>query len=232
MDDVKNSVAKHETDSQTVAGSVATDVKVSSRRRLLRQGASVVAVTLASRPVLAWHCKSPSAWGSELINPNTSLAANAGHKSYTDETWTITNWVGNSSRNNFGQPWAKLKAAYPSLYDASTKTNNAFDYTKVTVLKLFSSVPNVVRPAGLLDTAKVKDVLTVGSDFQKYLIVAQLNYILLAPLLSPNDLDMCLSLADLQQMAKGSYSPQNMPGVVWGPAQIKDYLYNNWIVRP
>lgn len=203
-----------------------------SRRRLFRQGAAVVAVTLVSRPVLAWHCKSPSAWGSEQINPNTSLKTNAGHNSYTDETWTISNWVNNTSRNSFGQPWVKLKNKYTRLYDNSTKTSNQFDYSKVTVSKLFSTVTSITRPAGLNDSAKVKDVLAYGSDLQKYTIVAQLNYLLLAPLPTPNDLDRCVTLVELKEMATGTYTPPNMPNVVWGPAQIKEYLYNNYIVVP
>lgn len=203
-----------------------------SRRRLFRQGASVVAVTLASRPVLAWHCKSPSAWGSEQINPNTSLSTNAGHNSYTDETWTISNWVSNTARNNFGQPWVKLKEKFPLLIDKSTKTNGSFDYKKVTVKKLFATVSGLGRPTGLNDTAMVKDILSMGSDLQKYTIVAQLNYVLLAPLTSPNDLDKCVTLLDLRQMASGSYSPPNMVNVTWGAQDIVDYLYNNWIVRP
>jgi len=214
------------------AEQAADDALPASRRRLLRQGAAVVAVTLVSRPVLAWHCKSPSAWGSEQLNPNTSLKTNAGHNQYADETWTITNWVQNTSRNGFGQPWAKLKSKYPSLYDKTTKTSYQFDYTKVSVGKLFSVVSVLARPGGMSDSAKVKDILSFGTDLQKYTIVAQLNYLLLAPLAPPNDLDRCVTLVELKEMATGVYTPPNMPNVVWGPAQIKDYLYNNWIVVP
>lgn len=208
-----------------------------SRRHLFRKGASVIAVTLVSRPVLAWHCKSPSAWGSELINPNTSLKTNDGHGSYADETWTISNWVSNESRNNFGKPWAKLKSKFPALKDSSTTSTDSrgstyFDFTKVTVKKLFASVSGLARPSGLTDSAKMTDVLSMGGDLQKYTIVAQLNYILLAPLASPNDLDKCLTLQDLQRMASGSYSPSNLGTVTWGPMEIKSYLFNNWIVRP
>ncbi|KXB31368.1 hypothetical protein AT959_06760 [Dechloromonas denitrificans] len=84
----------------------------------------------------------------------------------------------------------------------------------------------------MTDSTKMTEVLSLGSDLQKYTIVAQLNYILLAPLGTPNDLDKCLTLQDLQRMATGSYSPSNMGSVTWGPMEIKDYLFNNWIVRP
>lgn len=231
MDDKENLAAANETSVEPQVQPSAERV-AHSRRRLFRQGASVVAVTLASRPVLAWHCKSPSAWGSELINPNTSLATNAGHNAYTDETWTIANWVNNTSRNGFGRPWKQLKQKYPSLYDSSTKKDGAFDYTLVTVKKLFDTVAGLARPGGLSDDAKVQSILSMGSDLQKYTIVAQLNYILLAPLSSPNNLDKCVTLLDLQQMASGSYSPPNMPGVTWTAQDIVDYLYANWIVRP
>jgi len=232
MDDKENLAAANETSVESIVQPSVEPV-AHSRRRLFRQGASVIAVTLASRPVLAWHCQSPSAWGSVQINPNTSLKTNAGHNAYTDETWTISNWVSNTARNSFGQPWVKLKQKFPSLSDASTKNKKGvFDYTKVTVKKLFDTVSGLGRPTGLSDTAIVKEVLSMGSDLQKYTIVAQLNYVLLAPLSSPNDLDKCVTLLDLRQMASGSYSPPNMVNVTWGPLDIVDYLYNNWIVRP
>lgn len=212
------------------AGSPAKPALASARRRLLKKGVAVapVVLTLASRPVLAWHCKSPSAWGSEQLNPNTSLAGNDGHKSWADETWSITNWIKNTNYNSFGQPWAKLYAKYPGI---KSNTGAAFDYTKVTVAKLFGNVPGLGRPSGLSDSATVKTVLSSGGEFQKYIIVAQLNYVLLAPLASPNDLDRCITLAELKKMASGSYSPPNVD-VVWNQTDIKNYLYNNWIVRP
>ncbi|MBK1679323.1 hypothetical protein [Rhodocyclus tenuis] len=202
-----------------------------SRRRLFRQGAAVVAVTLVSRPVLAWHCKSPSAWGSEQLNPNTSLKTNAGHASYADETWTIDNWVNNTSRNNFGQPWGKLKSSYSKVYDKTNKTGGQFDFRKVTVGKLFSTVGALTRPSGMSDTDIVVNVLNT-KDFRSYVIVAQLNYLLLAPLATPNDLDRCVTLVELKEMATGTYTPPNMRHVVWGQGQIIEYLNNNWIVVP
>lgn len=198
------------------------------RRRLIKIGASSIPVvmTLASKPVLAWHCKSPSAWGSEQLNPNTSLS----HNEYQDETWTITNWKGNTARSAVGtsmKPWDKLKSVYPSIYDSSTKTNNAFDYTKVKVSKLFSVVSTLGRPSGLSDSTTIKTVLTSGTTFQKNIICAQLNYLLLSPL-SLNQMESCIDFSELKKMAAGSYSPPTLPGVTWNSTQIVTYLQNNY----
>jgi len=200
----------------------------SARRRLLKRGISIapVVLTLASRPVLAWHCKSPSAWGSEQLNPNTSLKANAGHKSWADETWSISNWMNNTAYNGFGKPWEKLYAKFPGI---KSNAGNSFDFRKVTVGKL--SATGIGIPGGLNTDATVVSVLSSGGEFQKYIIVAQLNFLLLAPLASPNDLDMCISSIELKKMASGSYTPPNLT-VVWNSTDIKNYLYENWIVRP
>ena len=204
------------------------------RRRLIKLGAATVPVvlTLASRPVLAWHCKSPSAWGSEQINPNTSLATNAGHNSYADETWTITNWRDNTARSAVGTttvPWRKLYQAYPCLRnDTCNASAAAIPYSNVTVARLFAKVP-IARPAGLTDTTTIKTVLTSGTDFQKYIICAQLNYLLLQSL---NDMDLCITFEELKKMATGVYSPPNMPTVTWTATDIVSYLRNNWFTRP
>lgn len=203
-----------------------------ARRRLLKLGTVSVPVvaTLASRPALAWHCKSPSAWGSEIINPNTSLKTNAGHQSYPDETWYISNWRDNVARSSAGftaKPWEVLYAKFPSIKDPSTSTSGQFDYKKVTVGKLKSVI------AGFASTANSNDnvvaVLTSGSDLPRSTIVAQLNYILLSPL-AANQMESCLSPQALQAMAKGNYSPQGS-GQTWSASQIKTYLYNNYIAR-
>lgn len=194
--------------------------RVSSRRRLFRQGASVVAVTLVSRPVLAWHCKSPSAWGSTQINPNTSLKTNEGHQEYGNETWTISNWKNNSIRYDVSssRPWNRLKARYSGLTGG---------YANITVSKLYSTVTAIKLPTGVNANAKVVDVLATGS-FQAYIIVAQLNHLLLAS----SGWDKCLSLAEINDMADGQYSPGDVQSVVWRQDEIKQYLYENWIVRP
>ena len=225
----KTATEVHPTDNSASSSSPSASV---TRRRLLKLGTVSVPVvaTLASRPALAWHCKSPSAWGSEIINPNTSLQTNAGHQSYPDETWYITNWKDNVARSNVGfsgKPWDVLLSKYPALKDASTTTSGKFDYTKVTVGKLKSTIGGFASTASSSD--KVVTVLASGSDLPKSTIVAQLNYILLSPL-AANQIESCLSPQTLQAMANGTYSPPGS-GQVWSTSQIKTYLYNNYIAR-
>ncbi|MDO8179450.1 MAG: hypothetical protein Q7T62_14510 [Undibacterium sp.] len=220
------------TESVDASVHISTPTASMSRRKLLKLGTAAVPVvaTLASKPALAWHCKSPSAWGSEIINPNTSLRTNAGHQSYPDETWYISNWRDNVARSSAGfggKPWTVLCTKYPSLKDASTTTGNSFDYLKVTMAKLQLAIPGLVSTAS--PGAKVKDVLASGSDLQKSTLVAQLNYILLSPLGS-NQMESCLPPQALQAMARGTYSPAGL-NRTWDAAAIKKYLFENWIAR-
>ena len=208
-------VTKNNTDLHRGEGEVIAQPVAHSRRRLFRQGASVVAVTLVSRPVLAWHCKSPSAWGSELINPNTSLATNAGHRTYEDETWKITNWKNNSGRAGLGKPWDKLKMRLGSPQG-----------TKNSDIKL-NNVPGMTAPNGLSLDQKIVDVLNSGTDFQKYIVVAQLNLLLLAG--NRNGIDECLSADDLKNMARKIYPTS---GTRWSETDIVTYLDKNYIVIP
>lgn len=204
-----------------------------SRRKLIKLGASTVPVvaTLASRPALAWHCQTPSAWGSEIINPNTSLKANAGHKTYGDEVYYISNWYNNNTNgSSMGtNPWEALLAMKPSLKTSATSDSSGnFSYTKVTVGFFFSTCTNIVRPSGLTDTTKLYTVFNTGS-FQAAVIVAQLNFWLLSTA-SGNDVEFCVDSTKLKAMAGGSYSPPNL-GVTWDATQIKNYLSQNWIAR-
>ena len=227
------------------AGSVAS----SSRRRLLKFGSAAVpvAATLASKPALAWDCMSPSAWGSEQINPNTSLKGDTkAHPKFTDETWTCVQWAGNTTRNGVsGAPWTKLFAAYGALSTAC-----GGDYTKVTVLMLKQNIPTFVIPKGLGNTVRpcrakisnvwVDGILTSGSgytDFQKLALIAQLNYLLLGKDLSwkaclkrPTDGAGAVVPKALQDMAtNGQFVP--VPGVTWNDAGIAQYLSANYIAK-
>lgn len=240
MSDTRN----NDVQTNSVADNAGETVKpevVSVRRRFLKGGASLapVVLTLASRPVLAWHCKSPSAWGSEIINPNTSLKNNAGHASYIDETWTISNWRDNTPRTGngleddgvAGKPWSELLLACPGLYSDATKSKNKrnsyyFDFRKVTVAHLVAFVPGFVNP-GFATTKLVKDVLS--NDAKTYALVAQLNYVVLKNVKFSNGIDDCLREGQLAQMATGTYMEN---GQAWDLQKVKDYLYNNWVVRP
>jgi hypothetical protein len=193
-----------------------------SRRRLIRLGAAAVPVvaTLASRPALAWHCKSPSAWGSEILNPTTSLRTNPGHQSYPDETWYISTWVGNTQRNGV-KPWDKFFSLYTDIKAAAS--NN---YQNVTISQLASKGFNCGTASG---TAKVYQVLANGSALQKSTIAAKLNFKCLSAF-SSSQMAECLTFANLYAMASGSYSPPGT-GMTWNSTRIVQFLYDNWIAR-
>jgi len=228
---------------EMAAGAIgdARPVASPARRRLIKLGTAAVPVvaTLTSRPAFAWHCQSPSAWGSEIINPNTSLKTNAGHRVYADETWTITNWTTNTPRIGSGldddgvtgKPWSELLTVSSSLYNDQTKTKNSkgryyFDFQKVTVGHLVSFVSGFVNPGFSNDTL-VRNV--TSSDPKTYPLIAQLNYIVLKQVKFNNDIDMCIKDGQLADMASGTYRES---GQGWSSQKVKEYLYNNYIVRP
>lgn len=215
-----------------------------SRRRLIRAGAAAVPVvaTLASRPALAWDCQSPSAWGSEQLNPNTSLKNNAGHNKYRDETWTISNWQGNNARPITGvsdKPWNYLVSKFPGVLNTNNAQKNSqgnwinFDYTKVTFSNL-SSVTGFYNP-GFSNSAKVSSSLSntqADTNINSYFVVAQLNFVLLAPVEGtkdvPNLLDRCVTASEINAMVKGTYPKVSE---AWSAKKVWAYLHNNWIVR-
>lgn len=214
-----------------------------SRRRLIKLGTAAVPVvaTLASRPALAWHCQSPSAWGSEQINPNTSLKNGVAHKTYIDETWTINNWKTNTPRTvvdfatgvDAGAPWNELCIACPKLLtipECYTKKNSksVFDYKKVTVGYLMTC--GFVNP-GFATTLLVKDVPsgTYGTQPRTYALIGQLNYAVLKKARFKNDIDSCLKDGQLESMIAGTFDGGDG---MWSLTKVSEYLFNNWVVTP
>lgn len=211
MSDKPNNQQQEKISVENVAEPAITPV-APARRRLLKSGVGLapIVLTLASRPVLAWHCKSPSAWGSEQLDPTTSLKTNQGHASYADETWTVTNWKTNTSRANLGRPWKKL-----GYY------NGTWQQVKLSQLQS----RGVTIPTGVDTNTKVIDFLGSGTEFQKAIVVAQLNCILLSSVRN------CITLGELNKMASGMYSPPHVD-VTWYSTDILQYLQSNWIAVP
>ena len=187
------------------------------RRRLLKVGATgaSVALTLTSRPARAWHCNSTSAWGSAQLAQTTSTTARNTSHQLTDECWSITEWVNNTSHGSLGQPWPHL---------GCTTTTQINKYTVGTLYQPYGGIPT-----GLAGSNSLMDKLKNGTQFQKYMLVARLN----AKFVS--NVQTCLrnNLTDqLPLMASGSYSPPNLKGVVWNQSEIIQYLDSNWMVKP
>jgi hypothetical protein len=206
------------------------DKHLTSRRRLIKLGgvAAPVALTLTSRPVMAWHCNTTSAWGSAQINPNLSTNARNDKNKIVDNTWTISNWVNNHQGVGPGLPWVELGVRYK--IDATTLSSK-HHFTKLTVKWLFTKT-NFPTPPALngQGTAKLIDVLNGGDKWSKFMVVARLNAALV--LNAATCMKSSTGVDQLSLMAQGSYTPSNLGGVVWDQAMIMEYLEKNYIVLP
>lgn len=203
-------------------GSVAS----ASRRRLIKLGTAAVPVvaTLASRPAMAWHCKSPSAWGSnptlEDANLTASQKANPAHDVVLDEVWTVKNWCDNSTRYNLANPWDVVKGKC-----GLTKNFTAITFADISKL-------GITWPSAVDTSKKVVNVLNANGGAQNpptyinAMIVALLNYKLIG---KSNGLAQCMMPLDIQEMASGKIEISK--NVTWYEKEIRDYLYNNYVSR-
>lgn len=200
------------------------------RRRFMKIGASAVPVslTLGSRPVMAWHCNTTSAWGSAiLLNGGASVKARAEAKRLQGtECWYLANWVSDNCNGTSltVKPWSAAgKLAFGS-------PNNTSSYTKRN-LKISNIFPQGLVGVNSGDTVmSVLTRLAPGSDYRAYLIAARLN-----ALYAPNkDVAKCTisnGVDMTQQMAKlgaGAFKPSNA-SAPWTADNIKQYLTANWL---
>lgn len=180
-----------------------SDDKLYTRRRLLKAGVSAapIVLTLASRPVLAWHCKPPSAFASANLSHRTQ-------QQWPDEnTKYISDWINASS---WPSPYVKtdIKGRWGQVITPAT----------------------TMVGAGLgSSTATMLSRLQGGSNLEKYTVAALLNIAsgtVPGDCLTPTELKKMFN-----EGQSGNYSPPDSPGIMWGPTQIVAYLYDNWIVR-
>lgn len=201
------------------AAAAANAVKSARRRRLLKLGATgvPVALTVASRPVLAWSCNTTSAWGSAQMMPNASTAARNTATKLADETWTITNWKNNTTRSTLSSPWTRFL----------TYKNSSASFKSLLVTALYGA--SGPFPNGVYSTDKIYDVICASrGTFAQYMIVAKLNSLLIT------NVSSCLKsngVDQLPRMQGGSYLPPN-GGSAWSSSVIQDYLAANSIVMP
>jgi len=238
-----NDTNQDSTPESVVAPAAKPVVKSPSRRRLIKLGTAGVPVvaTLASSPAMAWHCRTASAWGSNMTaNLTASQKASPAHDDVEDECWAISNWCKNEARSDTGissKPWDALKNKCSNIYinvpakDPSTKKTiaSADRFKYVTVDSLVSAC-GIVKPAGCNGGAKVVDVLNNGGDdFSRCIIVAQLNFLFPT---ARNNIQWCAKNAkgvnQLPLMAKGTYQPGGV-GETWQKGKIVSYLRNNWM---
>lgn len=226
--------ASQQVDGQAPSAGPAMASPVSSaRRRLIRLGAAAVpvAATVASRPALAWHCQTPSAWGSEMMDTNTSLK-NTNSPYLVDETWTCANWAANSDRGIGSKPLDKLK----SKLGVGTTASN------ITIGEVASRVSGF-NAMGVATSKKITWAMSGSNctNWVKLALCAQLNYYTLGSwkgwmaCLNSNSQAPSANVIPpaMQQMILGTYSPSGLSSGsysgTWSQAQVIAYFNNNWI---
>jgi hypothetical protein len=164
-----NEKTESQNDENTAAGRESD--KQLARRRLLKAGVSAapVVLTLVSRPVLAWHCKPPSAYASANLSQRVQ-------RTWTDDgTKTIYEWVQYS-------PWPSpyVKSGYWNGWqwlNATTMAGAGLGSSGETMLSRLQQGSSLEKHviAALLNIAYGKvpgDCLTV-SELQKMFIYGQ-----------------------------------------------------------
>jgi hypothetical protein len=197
-------------------------VRSPSRRRLIKLGAAGVPVvaTLASSPALAWNCKNPSAWGSNVV---ASQKANASNVAREYETWYISNWKNcNGTNTSMGNPWAALKAKWSAL---------PANFKDITLgnLRNVNAISQCPRNYG--DSTKAYTLICSSDSFAVSILVAMLNCavgpsqaIIKGCVSSSSGVNQLNAMALLQYTPPGGLTP-------WTETTIKKYLYENWIAR-
>lgn len=216
------------------------------RRRFIRLGAGSVPVglTLTSRPVMAWHCYTTSAWGSQRadgVAAGTSvynrLERNVGTTRINgDECWSITNWVNNTGRGSGWRyatpPWQYVGGNVMKKDGTSTqKAQHAKDNLSV----------GAVFPGGFIGggtSTKCWDVIKDGghNTLAGRILIAGLNRLYAEPshknvmnaCLNPTSYDPGSDQLALMARLGTAYKP---PGrsVAWTEQEIKSYLSASYL---
>lgn len=198
------------------------------RRRFIQAGVVPVGLTLASRPAMAWHCNSTSAWGSALLRDGgASVKARAATAVINNtECWNVSNWTGNTVRGEVSPmtPWGVVSAqAFRGKGD---------DYAKKNLL-----IKNVF-PAGHWQfgpNVKVTDAFATGGSagIGTLVLVARLNAMFaghrVAECALSNGVDMIQKMAST---GPGLFKPTNSTGLAWAEKDYRRYLVENYLALP
>jgi hypothetical protein len=179
-------------------------VDMPSRRRWLRAGlkASPVVLTLASQPVLAWQCKTPSAHASANLSRGTYQQVE-----YHKSPGTCSDW-----KTKFNSPstpcyptggGGALEIPYPCSHTSSCST---------------------LMGSGRTDS--IKYVLNNGTTWEKACLTAMLNA------KCGRVETYCADEADFGKMWREGDSYSSSAGKVWSKAMVVDYLSSTGFARP
>jgi len=209
------------------------------RRRFIKLGGAAVptALTLASRPVMAWHCNTASTWGSAQGTTNSSYTRSQDSKRlFPDETYTTACWLNNSTRANLGaNPWAQsplncnttdtTKQSHYKFYTVGQLTGGASIFgvnNTDTVLSVLKGTPQ--KPKLPFDGTCVTSTSATG-EFQKLMLVAWLNFRVLN-----TTLNKCLMPGQTNVLVKlGDLSYVGPTGVPWTKQDVVKYLKKNFV---
>lgn len=215
------------------------------RRRFIKLGGAAVptALTLASRPVMAWHCNTASTWGSAQGQSNSSYTRSQdATRLFPDETYTTSCWINNSARATLGgNPWG-LTPLSCDTNPAHYKQANYFKNYTVTQLLAGTGASGITGistgdtvwsilngTAQQTDPVKGYGYFVPGTstcgEFQKLMLVAWLNLKVQSAVLN-----QCLvpgSTNVLVNMSTVNYIGPT--GAKWDQATIVTYLKKNFI---
>ena len=179
-------------------------VKLLSRRKWLRAGlkASPAVLTLASQPVLAWKCKTPSAHASANLSRGTYQEVE-----YTKCPGTCGDWK------------HKCDSPTTTCYPTGGGGELLFPYPYT-----HNSSCSSLMGSGRTDS--IKYVLTYGTTWEKACVTAVLNA------KCGRVETYCADEADFKNMWQmgDSYSPS--AGKTWTKAEVVDYLSSTGFARP
>lgn len=230
----------------TAVDATARQLASARRRRFIKLGGAAVptALTLASRPVMAWHCNTASTWGSAqgMANSAYTRSRDLNVRLFEDETYTTACWLTNTTRANLSpNPWARAPLG------CNTTTPTASNYFKAyTVAQLLAGTGASISGVNTADTvwsilngaarrpAKypfdgtyANGTSTCG-DFQKLMLVAWLNFRVLNA-----SLNKCLAPSSTNVLVKfGNQSYVDPTGATWTQAKIVSYLKRNFVACP
>ena len=182
-------------------GSAEAQSSISTRRGLLRAGlrSSPLILTLASRPVLAWHCKTPSAHASANLSNNVQ-------QTWPDAcTATSTAWLNKCNGVSPAKDACGVNLSWPSGVTKLTPSSTLM---------------------GSGSSSSIKSKLGTGSGFEKTLITAMLNVLTgRVPLSCLTSQD----IKDMWAAGNAGVGYQPSTGISWSKQDMVNYLHNNWI---
>ncbi len=180
-----------------------TDQKpgMSTRRGLIRAGlkASPVILTLASRPVLAWQCKTPSAHASANLS-------NHAQQTWPDScTATSTSWSNKCTGVGSAKDACGATLSWPTGVTKNTQCNTLM---------------------GSGSSSSITTKLASGTGFEKTLITSMLN-VLTGRV--PGQCVTSQNIKDMWFAGNAGTGYQPSAGISWSKQNTVDFLHNNWV---